>query len=574
MKIDQLQTMLPGMPCFEAKNYSELEKQLKNLGKTTVSDERTPFKLRFEPANATLQRSKENLRIKISFAPEQPLLAIPKGTRLKFLRSNYFYEREIELQEEATEKNPFTTVITLEITPNGELTGEFPSHITCEIIIPEHDDIPETKYRMLINMLLAWLGGDFIGPDDRTMNVMVYGPMGSGKSSLINGFITALSMSQAVKKPLSACRFNTHVTQIYEGNTVSELLEQCDDSNSIGIKAMSSIKMRLFDTWGLTSTTYQKLQLIHFLEGRVPNGTVMNDDIVGRAPADADMMIHAVIFVIPIATSQAPPLLDTLAKNIEICVQFGITPIIVVNFINTCSSEEERRAVDIIWKKTSLARSDIYELDNYEHEVLRNMAKDLKYFKILQKLMVHIRKSMKRLRVPTSDFAPVSYEPGDDTVVCPNSSCEKHGQPTDGKKCLYCGSVAVHPVNQVEGGDEALAVHPVACARGRGGATLPRCGSVTCRNFQQRVTSKFCPECGKPPKSSNAANTCGNSECVSFNKAVTSKFCPDCGKKVASNLVEDHLYCQNAKCAKENEIVTSKFCPECGSTPSAAKDPK
>lgn len=76
--------------------------------------------------------------------------------------------------------------------------------------------------------------------------------------------------------------------------------------------------------------------------------------------------------------------------------------------------------------------------------------------------------------------------------------------------------------------------------------TIPccSCGAVI------PASSKFCPECGKPPKSSLTCPKCGTS------LPEGTKFCPECGEQLA------------AKCTKCGAVVTGKFCPECG-TPRA-----
>ena len=69
------------------------------------------------------------------------------------------------------------------------------------------------------------------------------------------------------------------------------------------------------------------------------------------------------------------------------------------------------------------------------------------------------------------------------------------------------------------------------------------------------ITSKFCPNCGKPmPITESSAWDC---DCGKKN--ITSKFCPNCGKpRPTQNDVWD---CP--KCGKRS--ITSNFCPNCGS---------
>lgn len=66
----------------------------------------------------------------------------------------------------------------------------------------------------------------------------------------------------------------------------------------------------------------------------------MNDSPC-NAPVDPSNVIHAIIFMIPIGTSQDSAMLETLSRNIVTALDFKIYPKVVVNFINTVKSEEE-----------------------------------------------------------------------------------------------------------------------------------------------------------------------------------------------------------------------------------------
>ena len=77
-----------------------------------------------------------------------------------------------------------------------------------------------------------------------------------------------------------------------------------------------------------------------------------------------------------------------------------------------------------------------------------------------------------------------------------------------------------------------------------------------CECGQKNISSKFCPECGKPKPTLKAPDTWDCPECGT--KGITSKFCPECGaKRPASAETWDCPEC-GAK------GITSKFCPECG----------
>lgn len=87
-------------------------------------------------------------------------------------------------------------------------------------------------------------------------------------------------------------------------------------------------------------------------------------------------------------------------------------------------------------------------------------------------------------------------------------------------------------------------------------ATAPAEG-WSCSCGATGITSKFCPDCGKPKPQPAAANawTCPNCGAT----GITSKFCPDCGspRPVAQ---ATGWTCPN--CGATG--ITSNFCPECG----------
>lgn len=89
--------------------------------------------------------------------------------------------------------------------------------------------------------------------------------------------------------------------------------------------------------------------------------------------------------------------------------------------------------------------------------------------------------------------------------------------------------------------------------------TSPRAAQTTapvsgwsCSCGETNITSKFCPNCGKPQAPSRPTWNCS---CGTKN--ITSKFCPDCGAPCPVASTWD--------CACGAKNITSKFCPDCGS---------
>lgn len=94
--------------------------------------------------------------------------------------------------------------------------------------------------------------------------------------------------------------------------------------------------------------------------------------------------------------------------------------------------------------------------------------------------------------------------------------------------------------------------------------TAPSAEGWTCECGATNITSKFCPECGKPKPAPKPAAEGWNCECGAT--GITSKFCPECGKPKPEAPAG-----WNCSCGATG--ITSKFCPECGS-PKPAEAPK
>jgi membrane protease subunit (stomatin/prohibitin family) len=80
----------------------------------------------------------------------------------------------------------------------------------------------------------------------------------------------------------------------------------------------------------------------------------------------------------------------------------------------------------------------------------------------------------------------------------------------------------------------------------------PAAGGWNCECGKAGITSKFCPECGRPMPVSNSTWNCS---CGCSN--ISSKFCPDCGQKRPS---DETWECKNC----QTKGIKSKFCPNCG----------
>lgn len=85
--------------------------------------------------------------------------------------------------------------------------------------------------------------------------------------------------------------------------------------------------------------------------------------------------------------------------------------------------------------------------------------------------------------------------------------------------------------------------------------TSPSTDAWECSCGQKGITTKFCPECGKPKPTPMAMTDTWDCTCGA--KGLTGKFCPECGTKKPEAPVA-----WDCSCGKTGN--TGKFCPECG----------
>jgi len=317
---------------------------------------------------------------------------------------------------------------------------------------------------------LGWLAGDFMGPTvDRPLNILIWGPMGAGKTCFINGLLGLFSSELLVNRRLIAYRSSEHVTRSYSMNALKDHISQ---DTRLGEVLSQNLHLNFWDSWGLTATNYQKLNVLQFLEGRVHPGTQFNDSSCNE-PVLKENVIHAVILLIPIGSSQDPDLLQTLSLNIQTILQFGIFPVVVINFRNHVDSKEElEKAFNQILEASHLNRPDLFLMDNYEHEEYRNMETDLMYWRILTKVF---KTGMKNRTKPSSVTRPPS---------------------ASGRVCL----------------------------------------TTTCNNFRVQIQFPFCPLCGKKTTTPSQNKGCTFSDCEMFGQPLDLNFlfCPGCGNAVGS----------------------------------------
>eukprot|EP01132_Coremiostelium_polycephalum_P006027 gene6027-7511_t len=482
LNVKKLKYILNGQEVFHCSDFTTLVRVVKSLTTKPINID-PAIRIVFTPKNNDLQKSKSNLLLELQCEPDYPNESLPPGTLIKFLDNENFYIEVIELNRVVTKKKPLVCDVKLSI--KDPLKGKFPEKIFYEAKIPGSI---RGDYRGSISMNVGWLAGDFIFQKnpDIPINILVWGPMGCGKTSFINSILTVLNPKQEVVQPFTSFRATSHVTRSYTRNFLADYI---DESTSLGKILKQKLKLCIWDIWGVTQTCFQQLQITSFLEGRVPDGTEMND-IVCNNPVQEENKIHSVILIIPIGTSQDSKTLEILREHIETIVRFGIRPVIVINYLDSFGSDQEeiKKAYELIYISSGLNKSDIFMVNNYEHEQFKNIQKDLVYWDIMTKCFSEASKTLNRI-ISKSNFGSTNkIFPKIKCVgskICGNKDCENVGEEVETPFCPYCG-------------EKVLEENPPP--------TIVRfCLNENCTNLGSIVDEKFkrCGYCGQVPNQRN-----------------------------------------------------------------------
>jgi len=284
--------------------------------------------------------------------------------------------------------------------------------------------------------------------------------------------------------------------------------------------------------------------------------------------------------------------------------------VVVINFISTLKKEEEiEEACNIIYQASKLALKDVKRIDNYEHEVYRNMEKDLAYRDILS---LAYKQAIKTIRLkppidpregpsvpnPVSVSGSGSIESLKGKNLCQNKVCAQFKKEVTTPKCGHCGETPSPD-------EEKLVCPTVGCPQerkvletkfcnfcgkpgiplGPGSAANKVCVGARCPNKGKAVTTPRCGLCGTiaeyPSTTTAAFRTCPLTGCPNNGKEMSNEYprCGLCGNvltdKTAASLEKPKpkaRKCINPKCTHYGQIVPAEFilCGYCGSEPSTS----
>ncbi|KAH3731695.1 hypothetical protein Pelo_17473 [Pelomyxa schiedti] len=385
--LTSLINILPGQQVFHFTDFAQLGSILDRL--ITVAKPPIPnFHLEFSPAANKLQRCSENLVLNYKLSPNTYLQdQIPAGAVLRFVPNKFYCGARAVTKTVATEDNPACGQIILRPIGNARL-----GIIGLPDILLWDIKIGADMFSGGISSLLAWFSEDFVL--SKPINVLMWGFMGSGKSSFINGLASALSGDQRVLRTITTARLQTHVTRNYLSHPLGSVF--VPPLKPVEKLIYNNIKVRFWDPWGLSDDNYTQVKLRHFLEGYIAHEAPMNDSrITASAKPLPGNAIHAVIFIVPITTARTTALLKLLDEQVLQAIELGYQPIVICNMSNKLLSSDERQAgFKKIVEASRLPANRVFLFDNYEEETLRNMAVDLTYREILNLVILEARKNL------------------------------------------------------------------------------------------------------------------------------------------------------------------------------------
>lgn len=163
-------------------------------------------------------------------------------------------------------------------------------------------------------------------------NILLFGLAGSTKSSFVNSCLSLLS--DRIMNSAAVGGSSTHITQKLLAYNLADL--------------DPAIKCTLWDTWGLTPTTYQGTELEDILLGKLPSGYSMHKAVSNSsetlvALSDTENFkarrIHSIIFFIPGATVLDPSLhssafMQQSIRALNSIIQKGYNPIILLTKVD------------------------------------------------------------------------------------------------------------------------------------------------------------------------------------------------------------------------------------------------
>jgi len=154
------------------------------------------------------------------------------------------------------------------------------------------------------------------------LNFLVFGVVGSGKSSFLNSVLTCFSSEIVSKAAVGGT--TDHVTS----NITRYQLGQ--------LPGLEHVKINFYDIWGLDPNNYEHGFMLKVLNGQLPENYNMLERIAFRGERSVqwstdEKRIHGVLFFVPINVLDDDSMVRRVAENIKLCVvNYQLNPILIV----------------------------------------------------------------------------------------------------------------------------------------------------------------------------------------------------------------------------------------------------
>jgi len=224
--------------------------------------------------------------------------------------------------------------------------------------------------------------------DDAVRNIFIFGLAGSTKSSFINSCYSMLDSEMHSELATSGGNAERVTTEL-KGYRLAKISEKL------------STKYRLWDTWGVERSNYNRCEFELILTGKASNGWKMEEASLSRLgdnskPVDARFIQNSVIFFIPAAELETDEsdLLKRTQDFMRIATSHQVSSLLVLSkmdalepLFKTNPSPQIGSVPNRIQKASNLFNlppNRIFPLKNYQDDRNKNFEIDRLIFKILQ----------------------------------------------------------------------------------------------------------------------------------------------------------------------------------------------
>jgi hypothetical protein len=182
---------------------------------------------------------------------------IPSNSTIKFKENSQILTSIIKIEQNIS-PNMVAYIQGTIFTKQNSKISDLNRFLDFNIYYPSENKKIFCKYdrialstELFIGSFLEWK----LPADVPAINILIFGIMGSGKSSFINTVIT--SLSETIEEQTVIGGSLDHVTNKYE---------------MIQLKPKIGIKINMFDSWGVSGPNYENTNMLnYFLDGLIPD---------------------------------------------------------------------------------------------------------------------------------------------------------------------------------------------------------------------------------------------------------------------------------------------------------------